>query len=181
MSISRVARELVQDNPVRMARIKAGWQQSALADEVGLSRSSLIAIEDGRTKDPSPEVLARIAVQVGVDAAVLAGALAAWRVEVAKRPLVFTPRQEEILRLAPEQIGTLFASFQEWRRVFSDSPAQFAYLLGLSHMTLTGYERGFRVRGMPEVLQAALMNRLGLSPEQVVALARLEPGEVVDG
>lgn len=180
MSISRVARELVQDNPVRMARIKAGWQQSALADEVGLSRSSLIAIEDGRTKNPSPEVLARLAVQLGVDATVLAEKLAVWQREVAQRPIIFTPRQEEILKLSPQQIPTMFASFQEWRRVFSDSPAQFAYLLGLSHMTLTGYERGNRVRGMPEVLQAALMNRLSLQPEQVVALSRLEPGETVD-
>lgn len=52
------------DNSVAEARAELGWSQQRLADELGVSRQTVISIEKGRY-DPSLPVAFRIAAAFG--------------------------------------------------------------------------------------------------------------------
>lgn len=164
----------VTDHPIRIARLKLGLGQVEFASRVGVSRPALVAIEDGRTAVPSDEVIVRIARELDMKPDLLELQLAQWRKKRQSNVrALMSPTQRAALEAKPATIGKL-PDFTAWREQIAPTVNAFATLVGMNSTTLASYERGLRVReGMPAPLARALLNVLGLSPEQVVAVQEL--------
>lgn len=162
----------ILDNPVRVARIRAGFSRAELARRLDIHRSTLVALEDGRTAAPNEENLALL--REVLDAPQLGPDLISWheqRAESIRRHL--TAPQQVALHRSPGELHRFYPTFQQWRTVFSPSAMGFARLLGLNHAHVLGYERGAIARGMPEPMQHALVSRLRVTPEYLQALMAL--------
>ena len=162
----------ILDNPVRVARVRAGFSRAELARRLGIHRSTLVALEDGRTAAPNEENLAEL--REVLNAPSLGPDLIAWhegRARAIRQTL--TAPQQVALHRRPSELREFYGTFQGWRTVFSPSAMGFARLLGLNHAHVLGYERGAIARGMPEPMQTALLSRLGLSDEYLQALMAL--------
>lgn len=168
----------VTDHPIRLARLKLGLGQVEFANRVEISRPTLVAIEDGRTAVPSDDVVVRIARELSVTPGGLELQLSEWRKRrlAAVRSLM-GPMQRAALDASPRDILAK-PNFTAWREQIAPTVNAFATLVGMNSTTLSTYERGQRRReGMPAPLARALLNVLGLSGEQVVAIQQLEVGE----
>lgn len=167
----------ITDNPLRLERLVRGnVGQTELARRTGVMRSTILAIEDGRTRDPSPQTVASIEHALGMVSGTLGPKLAAWHEARKSRPPELPAKARAILKLPPHQIPDAFDSFVAWREAVAGSSFAMAGVLGVNHSTLNAYERGVRHRpGMPPVLASAMMDRLGVSIEYVIALQNLEP------
>lgn len=164
------------DNPLRLARVRAGVPQATLAKDLGVSRSTLQAIEEGRTREPSRTLLWRLDNACGLPTGTLEGQLQRWH--ATRTPLDrLTHRQRAILDLPASAITRDYDSFVAWRRELASSPTAFASLIGVDRAKVSAYESGIRVNGMPDTLATALVQALGISDAYLVALQRLEPSD----
>lgn len=166
----------ISDNPVYLARVAAGYSRLGLAKHLEIARSTLIALEDGRTVEPKPETLAAIALATHTHSEVLRTNLAQWHRDRAQTVRARMPVEAQmILRYTPDQVRETFSSFADWREHVAGSAVEFARILGLNHGAVNAYESGIRTRGMPETLQGAILNRLGVPVPYLQALAALPP------
>lgn len=162
------------DNPLRLARLRAGIPLSKLAAAVGANRSTLVAIEEGRTKAPNPDLLNRLDVALGQQEGWLFWQLRNWHAARSPRDRM-TAKQRAVL--ADVAGVALYRDFVSWRREFAASPTAFASLIGVDRAKVADYENGVRVHGMPDTLATALVNALGISDAYLVELQRLEPND----
>lgn len=165
----------VDDNPLRLARVRAGVAQATLAKDLGVSRSTLQAIEEGRTREPARKLLWSLDAKLGLPTGTLEGQLQRWHAERSPRQRL-SNRQQAVLDLPATAIAR-YPSFVAWRREFAASPTAFASLIGVDRAKVSAYENGVRVNGMPDTLATALVNALGISDAYLVELQRLEPSD----
>lgn len=165
----------MSDNPLKWARVRAGLSVKALAERTGVNRSTLAAIEDGRTKQPARAMLWKLDNALGLPTGSLEGQLQRWHSE--RTPLQqLDARQRAILADTPANVAK-YRSFVHWRREFASTPTAFAALIGVDRAKVAAYENGVRVHGMPDTLAAALINAFNLSDPYMVELAKLEPND----
>lgn len=166
----------IDDHPLRLARIRAGVRPKQLADGIGVHRSTVAAIEEGRTNEPSPETVQAIESFLNLPPGRLQEDLARWQVKRAESGPQLTLRGKALLMASPETVAE-FPSFVHWRSMLSPSPTSFASMLGVNRVVVANYERGIRLRGMPDTLSHALVSVLGISNDYLLALQRLEPSD----
>ena len=70
----------IDDHPLRLARVRAGVGQIALAREAGINRSTISSIEENRTVSPAPETLSAIERVLNIPQGSLETALAQWHI-----------------------------------------------------------------------------------------------------
>lgn len=163
-----------ETHPLRVIRRRLGLEMKELARLAGVSRATVSQIEEGRTKRPNVAVLSVLSARTGVSVEDLLGRVERWR-ELSPQELL--PRRGgAVLLLEPSELLGLYGSFGAWRRELSDNPTHFASLLRINRMTVAKYERGGFVGGMPDSLAHALVARLGVSDEYLVALEGLAVG-----
>lgn len=161
------------DHPFRLHRQLRGIGQSELARNIGKSRPTITAIEEGRNRMPSTATLTAAARQFGVPLEQLRAEMMAW---LAKQDdIVLTPRARAVLQLPPESL-TYYRSFTDWRAEITDTVNAFGSLLRVNTGVIAQYERGDRVNGMSDRLSGALQTVLGVSPEYLAALQKLPTG-----
>lgn len=164
----------ITDHPLRLARIRAGMGQTKLADVIGVHRSTIAAIEEGRTNDPEPTTIEAIETALQLPATTLARQLALWQIARINQAPQLGPVANAVLH-APVSHVEEYPSFVDWRRRISPSPTAFASTLGINRAVVANYERGLRRHGMPEVMQHAILARLGVSTDYLIALTELPP------
>lgn len=160
------------DHPLRLARLRAGVSVQTLALRTGVARSTINAIEDGRTKQPGAPVLAELDNALSLPNGSLAIALELYG--QADKPALLTLKQRAVLGLTPEQVRR-YPSFQAWRKDLAPSTTWFASMVGLPRSTVHNYEKGVRVKGMPDTLASAIIRTFGVSNDYLIALQSLEP------
>lgn len=163
-----------EDNPLRLARLRAGVPLTRLAAEIGVNRSTLTAIEEGRTREPKRPLLWQLDNRLGLPTGSLEGQLQAWHRDRDPRDGL-TARQRQILADTPANVAQ-YRSFVHWRREFASSPTAFASLIGVDRAKVSEYEGGWRKK-MPDTLAAALLRAFQLSDAYLVELQRLEPND----
>jgi transcriptional regulator with XRE-family HTH domain len=163
------------DNPLRLARRTAGIPLTTLAQDLGVNRSTLTAIEEGRTKHPSRALLNKLDAALHLPDNTLVFQLDAWQRARDPRDRL-TVHQLEVLRQAPAEVAK-YRSFVHWRRELAASPTAFASLIGVDRMKVAEYENGIRVNGMPQTLAHAIIDKLGVSSAYLLELERLEPND----
>jgi transcriptional regulator with XRE-family HTH domain len=156
------------DNPVRISRLSRRLSQKQLANSADVARMTLVAIEEGTTRTPDFETMDAIARVLGDDTNALIRSLNQWHDD---QPQVAYNLGRLQFPLAPP---TSAASFAAWRKWVEPSATKFAQQLGVSRATLTGYESGARINGMPDTLQAGLL-AIGCDLALVRELAELPP------
>lgn len=165
----------IESHPLRIARLSAGLSAQSLADELGLSRGLVTAIEEGRVKSVRREYIALLAERNDMAPARLEQFYANWRARFDERSSDITtrlsPRARAVLQLSPELVSR-YPSFAAWRREFSKSTAGFASLLMVSATSLARYERGESTT-LPKALVRAFTRTLGMSPEYLQAVMEL--------
>jgi transcriptional regulator with XRE-family HTH domain len=162
------------DHPIRLLRIRKDINQSQLARMTGISRSTLIAIEDGRTREPSVETLDNLSRVL--DTSNLGEQLAIWNQSREGSVFECLPEEvREVLALSPDELAEQFTSFQHWRVAISPTVLAFARLLGINHAHVSQYESGSRVRGAPFPIASAIATRLRVTDAYLVALEGLPP------
>ena len=164
----------IEDHPVVLARLRAGVSRSALAEQLGVTRSTIAAIEEGRTQSPTEQTLLHIDRALRLRPGTLATAMASWRAERDGRAVKLTLEARAILSRSASEVAR-YPSFAAWRAKIAPTRTAFASLLGLNHSTLYRYEEGSRVNGMPDTIAHALLARLEISPEYLMALKKLPP------
>lgn len=163
-----------EDHPLRLLRLRAGVSQTELARRTGLNRSSVAAIEEGRTRQPSEHTVLLIAGALKTHPEALRAALEGW--DDAPHPLDLSNKARMVLSLPHTQVAQ-YRSFRAWREDISPSPTSFATLLGLPRPTVANYERGIRVNGFPRTLATAILQTLNVSNDYLLALEKLEPDD----
>jgi transcriptional regulator with XRE-family HTH domain len=165
-----------KDNPLRLRRLAAGLSQTELARRAGIHRSSLVFIEEGQTRSPSPETLGKLSVHLQVPSTQLGDELALW---LDRQGPVWDHKQAAVLGTPHTEIPRLYPSFAAWRRELGLPTHRLAQVLGVSRSTVLEYESGLRVGGMPDSMISGLL-RIGLTNDQALALAELEPFDRLD-
>lgn len=163
------------NHPIRMLRIERDLTAKQLSELAGVHRSTVQAIEEGRTQSPGADTVADLARALRVDAAVLQQRLMLWEEE--QRPSVeFSARALATLGLEPVDVGGKFTSFVQWRSNIAPSPTAFASMLGVNRKVVADYEAGLKKRGMPLSMGNAMLRRLKLSTEYLIAVEALPVG-----
>lgn len=157
-------------HPLRIARQRAGVTQSGLARATGISRGTVLAIEQGQTRTPKTDTLTKIAAEVRMDPAVLKQQIIDWL--AAEVNITLSPRARATLQLTTKHIAH-FETFSHWREQIVDTPTAFSILLRLNADVILRYEHGKQKRGMPDKLAGALMNVLGLDEDYLAAVQAL--------
>lgn len=165
-----------EDHPVVVARLRAGVSRTALAREIGVDRSTIAAIEEGRTKTLSLDTATRIDRALRLQPGTIAASMAVWHAQPGLSSRL-SLQARAVLNRPAASVGATYSSFEAWRSVIAATPTAFASLLGVNVATVSRYERGVRRNGMPDTLASALMQRLDLSPQYVQALRGLPPCE----
>lgn len=160
-------------HPVVKHRARLGLGQSATAHAATMARSALTAIEEGRTRNPSPATLKELEFVFGLPVGSLGREIDDW---FATRTISeqLTNGARATLALRPNQLGD-FETFQNWRYRIAPSPTAFASLIGVNRALVAQYEQGIRENGMSVQLMHHIQEALGVSHEYTVALANLEP------
>lgn len=164
------------DNPLRMARLAASLTQTELARRAGIGRAALVAIEEGRTRHPSPQTFAGLSRALAMSESQLEHDLSTW---LAAQAPNWDHRQQALLGQSARAIAEHYRSFAGWRDDLGLSQPRFAGVAGISRSTVLEYEAGLRSSGMPDALMSALL-RLGLTADAVLALAALPPSDPDD-
>lgn len=136
------------DNPVRIARLGRRLSQKKLADEAGIARMTLVAIEEGTTRSPDHETLLALSRVLEQDVEELDAALRAWH-----RIQPQATYSTQALRDAAAGART----FVEFRERLEPSATRFASNIGVARATLTGYESGARRKGIPDTIVSGLI------------------------
>jgi len=158
------------NHPLRVARQRAGVSQSGLARDAGVTRSTVTAIEQGRTRIPKPSTLVAFAKIVKMTPDKLRTEIVAWGAQESE--VALSKLAAATLTLDATHIKA-YRSFAHWRAQIVDSPTAMAVLLRINSDVVLRYEQGRDLRGMSDRLAGALMNNLGLSSAYVEALQKL--------
>jgi transcriptional regulator with XRE-family HTH domain len=166
----------IENHPLRIARLAGSLTTHAVAEELGISRGLVTAIEEGRVRKVRPEYVALLARRNGTDPKVLQHYYDEWRQRFENRLNTssfdrLSPRARAVLQLPPHLV-TRYSSFTAWRQEFSKSTAGFASLLMVSATSLARYERG-EADTLPKTLVRAFTRTLGMSPEYLEAVMAL--------
>lgn len=161
-------------HPLVRARVAAGMGAAELARETGLHRSTISAIEEGRSREVTPDVAVDIDRALGRARGTLAAEMAEYNTRGHK--LVPSVQQRSILLMSPTQLHIRFTTFSQWREIFAPTPTSFASLLRVNRAVVDAYESGRRKRGMSQALTHAIMDYLEVPYEYVLALGELETG-----
>lgn len=164
----------IDDHPVVMARLQAGVSRVALADALGVNRSTIAAIEEGRTQAPTEATLLHMDRALGLRPGTLNTRMSTWRADRVGQPVKLTLEARAILSRGPDEVAR-YDSFSAWRAKIAPTATAFSSLLGMNHTVVARYENGIRVKGMPDMLAHALMAKLEVTPEYLQALKRLPP------
>jgi transcriptional regulator with XRE-family HTH domain len=167
---------ILNDHPVRLARLRAGASIATLANRSNVHRSTIAAIEEGRTTWPTKVVLSELDKALALTPGTLAAQLEAFNAKRGTRSPRLPLKAVAVLSLGPGAISQ-YRSFVHWRRDVAPSPTAFASLLGLPRSTVANYENGIRVKGMPDTLSSALIRVLNVDNDYLMALQRLEPND----
>ena len=165
-----------EDHPVVIARLRAGVSCSALAREVGVDRSTIAAIEEGRTRSLSLDTALRIDRALKLRPGTISDEMGRWHADPRSSPRL-TLEARAVLNMQAQNVGHLYANFKAWRLKIAPTPTAFASLLGVNAATVQRYENGIRQSGMPDTLASALMVKLDLTPQYVQALRVLPPSD----
>ena len=165
----------IRTHPLYLARVRAGVGQKALADAVGMNRSSIAAIEEGRTLTPTVETAEAIETTLGLPAGALQRDIDAWNTKRTAAGPSLSPYQLAVLRASPREIPIRYTSFVHWREHIAPSVTAFASMLGVNRAVAAKYEQGIRQRGMPDTLAHALISVLGITNDYLLALQALPP------
>lgn len=150
-----------------------GLEMVELARLAGVSRATISQIEEGRTKKPNKKVVQVLARMSGHTPDELYQKIEDWRTQTPET--VLPTRWKAVISLPAEEIVKFYPTFQHWRMELSDNPTHFASVLRINRLTVSKYERGQFVGGMPDTLAHALASRLGLSEDYLIALESLPP------
>lgn len=162
------------DNPVRISRLASRLSQKELATQAGIARMTLVAIEEGSTRSPDHDTLNSIARVLGDDTDALRRSLNAWQDDQPQSTFPLDVVGQALHGTGPRFTGGPARSFRQWRIRMEPSATRFATLLGVARATLTGYESGKRVHGMPDTLQAGLL-AAGIPISVLRELTKLKP------
>lgn len=148
--------------------------QAELAQRAGVQRAAVTAIEDGRTKKPSEQVLAVLASAAGISVEDLATEVQTWLA----RPVTprVRPSVENLMVIPPYVLSQYYGSFRQWRKEIAPTPTALASMLRLNAAVISRYESGEYKRGMPEVLSSRLLEAFGsygMTPEYILELEKL--------
>jgi transcriptional regulator with XRE-family HTH domain len=163
----------IADHPLRIARLRAGISQEALAKRAGVQRSAISAIEDGRTKKPTERLIAAIAPLVDIPAADLEAEIQDWL----SRPIVppLRPAAVNLLAIPPYVLGQYYRSFAAWRKELAPTHTAFASMLRINPATVRDYENG-KLQTLPDTLARQMLKAFeahGFTPEYLAALEAL--------
>lgn len=163
----------ITDHPVRLARIQAGLSQNKLAQMAGIHRSALTAIEDGRTKRPTPKLTGTLAAALQISSEVLDSEITAW----IERPLAphLKPSAKNLMEIPPYVLPQYYKSFEQWRQEIAPTQTAFASMLRINPAIVRDYESG-KYLTMPDGLSGKMMQAFGLDGEYLVALEGLPRG-----
>lgn len=163
----------IADHPLRIARIKAGLSQEALAKKAGVQRSAVSAIEDGRTRQPTERLIGTLAPLLSMSADELDGEIRDW----VNRPLQpnLKPSAQNLMMIPPYTLAQYYKTFQQWRAEVAPTQTAFASLLRINPAIIRDYESG-KLLSLPDGLSAKMLEAFepyGFSPEYLVALEGL--------
>lgn len=163
----------IVDHPVRLARIAAGLSQQKLATLAGINRSALTAIEDGRTKRPTPKLTGTLAAALQISPETLEKEITEWL----EKPLTpfLKPSARNLLEIPPYVLGQYYKSFAQWRAEIAPTQTAFASMLRLNPAIVRDYESG-KYLTMPDGLSGKMMQAFGIDGEYLVALEGLPRG-----
>jgi len=173
---------MIEDHPLRIARIRAGLSAEALAERAGVTRGTVNAIEQGRIKAPRPSYFEVLGKANRLDPNMLRAYYRGWRLAFEKQSdqmpeqvqAQLSPRARAVLALTPEQV-LRYPSFKAWRRDVYPSVAGFASMLMLSATSLRRFEEGDI--SMPKPLISGIQKGLRLGDEYMEALRVLGEAE----
>lgn len=163
----------IADHPVRLARIQAGLSQNALATKAGIHRSALTAIEDGRTKRPTPQLIGTLAAILDVPTSELEKQIDDWL----SKPLTphLKPAARNLMEIPPYVLNQYYKSFAQWRAEIAPTQTAFASMLRINPAIVRDYESG-KYLTMPDGLSGKMMEAFGIGGEYLVALEGLPRG-----
>lgn len=161
-------------HPLVRARYRAGIGQAELARRTGLHRSTISAIEEGRSRAITVEAGIVIDQALGRAVGTTIAEVSAYAGNLP--PFKPTLEQRMILNMTPEQLAFRFrlTGFAGWRAVFARSATSFASEIGVNRAVVASYEKGGRKRGMSQALVHAIAERFGVDLEYVLAVAELD-------
>jgi transcriptional regulator with XRE-family HTH domain len=168
---------VIENHPLRIARVRAGLSAEELGALCGVSRGLINALEQGRVKRPKDAVFIVLARENGVEVQYLRDAYARWLRGTDFTPdvlAVLSPRARAMLELDPA-IVRRYGSFVAWRKDFYPSVSGLASLLRVGATSLRRFEAG--EVSMPKSLQRALKRVLRLSDDYVEALMVLDASD----
>jgi transcriptional regulator with XRE-family HTH domain len=160
-------------HPVVQSRILRGLSQTDVAERAFISRSSLIAIEEGRTRTLKKQTAIDLERVLLMPVGALQSAMDRWFAERNPRDGV-TNAGRALLGATPSALA-YYETFRNWRKLIAPSVTAFASLIGVNRALVDGYEKGIRDNGMSVTLMHHIQTALQLSPEYVRALSELEP------
>jgi len=163
----------ITDHPVRLARIQAGLSQNVLANKAGIHRSALTAIEDGRTKRPTPQLIGTLAAILDIPTTELERQIDEWL----NKPLTpnLKPSAKNLMEIPPYVLGQYYVSFSQWRAEIAPTQTAFASMLRINPAIVRDYESG-KYLNMPDGLSGKMMQAFGIDGEYLVALEGLPRG-----
>lgn len=162
------------DHPVTLLLRRYGLTQSELARRAGVSRSTVDQLVQGRAKNVNPKIAAALGAVSNIPTRNIEVAVQRWR--EAPRNLPLKDRHRMVLSVDPEDLPRIFPTFAAWRSEFAPNPTMFASVIRENVLTVTKYERGMFVSGMPSSLHNAIVRTFGVSDAYVVGLGRLPVG-----
>ena len=163
----------ITDHPIRLARLKAGLSQNKLASMASIQRSALTAIEDGRTKRPTAQLVGTLAAIFDIPATELEKEIETWL----SKPLTpnLKPSAKNLLEIPPYVLSQYYRSFAQWRSEIAPTQTAFASMLRLNPAIVRDYENGKYLK-MPDGLSGKMLEAFGLDGEYLVALEGLPRG-----
>lgn len=163
----------IPDHPVRLARLQLRLSQNQLADRAGVNRAAVTAIEDGRTKKPSTQILTVLANGLDVPIEDLQKQVDDYMnqpISVQAKPAV-----QNLMLIPPYTLSQYYKSFREWRTEIAKTPTALASMLHMNPAIISRYEDGL-LQNFPETLSKKLIEafgQYGLTAEYVVELEKL--------
>lgn len=164
----------ISDHPLRLARLQCKLSQAELAKRAGVQRAAITAIEDGRTKNPSPAVIEALAEASHIPADQLRESIKTWT----NSPTITNvkPAVANLMIIPPYVLNQYYKTFKQWRQDVAPTPTALGSLLRLNASVVARYEAGDYKRGMPEVLSAKLLEAFspyGMTTDYILELEKL--------
>ena len=161
----------IPDHPLRLARLKRNLSQQALAQRLNVQRSAISAIEDGRTRMPTPELTDKLA--QALDAPDIGEEIRTW-LEKPLQPSL-RPSAQNLMLIPPYTLGQYYRTFQQWRTEIAATPTAFASMLRINPAIVRNYESG-KLQTLPDGLAAKMLEAFGpfgFSTDYITALEGL--------